>query len=96
LVYERRWDSGGTVRAGNYIFSMKRKQKSSVGNRIFLYAAVKSVGLVSDRRSYIVLRDRWCNIVWNVHVPSEVKSDYSKDSFYEKLQQVFEHFPKVP
>ena len=40
--------------------------------------------------SYVALRDRWCNIiVLNVHAPSEVKSDDSKDSFYEELEQVF-------
>jgi hypothetical protein len=45
--------------------------------------------------SYIVLRGRWCNIiVLNVHAPSEEKSDDSKDSFYEELEQVFYHFPK--
>ena len=45
--------------------------------------------------SYIVLRGRWCNIiVLNVHAPSEDKSDDSKDSFYEELEQVFDHFPK--
>ena len=49
---------------------------------------------VSDRMSYIVLRGRWCNIVLNVHAPSEEKSDGSKDSFDEELEQVFDHFPK--
>ena len=45
--------------------------------------------------SYIVLRGCWCNIiVLNVHAPSEEKSDGSKDSFYEELEQVFDHFPK--
>ena len=45
--------------------------------------------------SYIVLRGRWCNIiVLNVHAPSEEKSDNSKDSFYEELEKVFDHFPK--
>jgi len=30
-----------------------------------------------------------------VHAPTEVKSDDSKDSFYEELEQVFfNHFPK--
>jgi hypothetical protein len=29
-----------------------------------------------------------------VHAPSEEKSDNSKDSFYEELNQVFHHFPK--
>jgi transposase len=41
-----------------------------------------------------VLRSRWRNIVVNVHEPSEEKSDESKDSFYEELEQVFDHFPK--
>jgi hypothetical protein len=45
--------------------------------------------------SYIVLRGRWCNIiVLNVHVPNEDKSDDLKDSFYEELEQVFDHFPR--
>ena len=45
--------------------------------------------------SYIVLRGRWCNIiVLNVHAPSEEKTDSSKDSFYEELEQVFDTFPK--
>ena len=44
--------------------------------------------------SYTVLRDCWCNIiVLNVHEPSEEKSDDSKDSFYEELEQVFDNFP---
>jgi len=42
-----------------------------------------------------VLRGRWHNIiVVNVHAPSEEKSEESKDSFYEELEQVFDHFPK--
>ena len=44
---------------------------------------------------YIVLRGPWCNIiVLNVHSPSEEESDGLKDSFYEELEQVFDHFPK--
>ena len=43
----------------------------------------------------MVLRGCWCNItVSNVHAPNEEKSDYSKDSFCEKLEQVFYNFPK--
>ena len=58
-------------------------------------SAVKRVELVSDTVSYIVLRGPWCNIiVLNVHAPSEEKSDEAKDSFYEELEQVFDHFPK--
>jgi len=38
----------------------------------------------------MVMRGRWCNIiVLNLHAPSEEKSDDSKDSFYEELEQVF-------
>jgi hypothetical protein len=45
--------------------------------------------------SYIVLRGRWCNIiVLNAHAPTEEKGDISKDSSYEELEEVFDHFPK--
>jgi len=55
--------------------------------------AVKKVEFVSERMSYTVLRGGWCNIiVLNVHAPSDEKSDDSKDSFYEELEQVFDHF----
>jgi len=41
------------------------------------------------------MRGCWCNIiVLNVHAPSEDKSDESKDSFYEELEQVFYRLPK--
>jgi hypothetical protein len=43
----------------------------------------------------MVLRGRWCNIIFlNVHAPTEEKSDDSKDSFYEELEQVFGHVPE--
>jgi hypothetical protein len=45
--------------------------------------------------SYIILRGRWCHvIVLNVHAPTEDKPDYVKDSFYEKLELVFDKFRK--
>ena len=60
-----------------------------------IVSALKSVKFVSDRVSYIVLRGLWRNMTdVNVHAPSEGKSDDSKDSFYEKLEQVFDHFLK--
>jgi hypothetical protein len=43
----------------------------------------------------MVLSGRWCNIiVLNVHASTEEESDDSKDSFYEELEEVFDHFPK--
>jgi len=45
--------------------------------------------------SYKVPRGLWCNItVQNVHATSEEKSDVSKDSFYEEIEQVLDHLPK--
>ena len=53
------------------------------------------VEFVSYRVPHTVLRSGWCNIiVLSVHARSEEKSDDSKDSFYEELEQVFDHFPK--
>jgi hypothetical protein len=47
--------------------------------RLFVHkiiiSAVKRVEIVSDRMSYIILRDRWCHmIVLNVHAPTEGKT----------------------
>jgi hypothetical protein len=60
-----------------------------------IISAVKRVEFVSDRMSYIILRGRWCHIVvLNVHAPTEDKIDYVKDIIYEKLEHVFDKFPK--
>jgi hypothetical protein len=45
--------------------------------------------------SYITLRGRWCDIiVLNVHAPTVDKNDDMKESFYEKLERLFDKFPK--
>jgi hypothetical protein len=84
---------------GVYFFLWERAGKSSSGNRFFGHqttvSAIKRVEFVSARMSYIVLRNRWCNIIFlNAHAPTEEKGDDSKDSSYEELEGVFDHFPK--
>jgi hypothetical protein len=87
-------------RAGDSIsFHGKENENHQLGTDFFGHhrkvSAVKGVEFVSDRMLYIVLRGCWCNIVvLNAHAPSEEKSDDSKDSCYEELQQVSNHFPK--
>jgi len=89
-------EQGGTVRAGDYnFFYEKGNENHHLGTEFFVHhrivSEVKRVDFVSGR----ILRGRWCNInILNVQAPREVKSVDSKDSFYEKLEQVFEHFPK--
>ena len=82
---------GNSKSKGLYFFYGKGDENHQLGTGFFVrhrtVSAVKSVDFVSDRVSYIhvVLRGRWCNItVLNVYVPSEEKSDGSKDSFYEE------------
>ena len=94
-LQEVRWDKGGTVGAGdyNYLYG-KGNENHQLGTGFFVHqrraSAVKRVEFVSDRLSYIDLRGRWCKIrVLNVHAPSEEKSDESKCSLYEELEQVF-------
>jgi hypothetical protein len=41
-----------------------------------------------------MLRGRWCDIVRDVHAPTEDKTGDMKDSFYDELERVFNRFPK--
>jgi hypothetical protein len=43
---------------------------------------------------YIRLTGCWCDIILNVHAPTEDKIDDMKDSFYDELERVFDKFPK--
>jgi len=96
-----RWDRGGVVRAEDYnFFNGKGNESHQLGTGFFVHhrvvSAVKRAEFVSVRVLHIVLRGCWCNIiVLNVHAPSDEKSDDSKDSFYEKLEQVFIFFPST-
>jgi hypothetical protein len=46
-------------------------------------------------RGMRILGGRWYDIiVLNVHAPTEDKTDYVKDSFYEELERAFHTFPK--
>jgi hypothetical protein len=56
---------------------------------------VKRIEFVSERKSYIILRGRWCHIiVLNVHAPTEDKTDDVKDSFYKELERLIDKFRK--
>ena len=81
-----RWDKGGPVRTGDYVFSTGKEIKQFDLEQEFVHrriaSAVNKVDFVTDRLLYIVLRGRWRSIiVVNVHVLSEEKSDKSEVSF---------------
>jgi hypothetical protein len=93
-VQEVRWEGVGNEPAGEYTFFYgKGTENHELGTECFVHkrilSAVKRVGFVSDRISYIILRGRWCHImVLNVHAPTEHKTDDVKDSFCEELERI--------
>ena len=44
---------------------------------------------INNRVFCIILKGRWCDIVLNVHAPTENKDDDNKDSFYEEIERLF-------
>jgi hypothetical protein len=43
---------------------------------------------------YTILKGHWCDIILNVHAPTEDKIHNMKDRFCEKLECAFDKFPK--
>jgi hypothetical protein len=83
-VQQVRWDNGGTLRPGDYIFCYGERNKNrELRTGFFVHqriaSAVQRVEFLGDGMSYIVLRGRWySSIVLNVHALSEEKTDDSK------------------
>jgi hypothetical protein len=97
-VLEVTWDMGGTKPAEKYTYFCGRGNENHelcIGFlSITIILTVKRVEFVNDRMSYIILRGRWCDVVLNVHAPTEDKIDDMKDRFYEKIECVLDKFPK--
>jgi hypothetical protein len=97
-VQEVRWEKSGTEWAEDYTFFYGQGNgDNQLGTGFTVHkrivSAVRRVQFISDRKSYIILRGRWCNIiVLNVHAPCEDKGDDVKDSFYEELGRVIDQF----
>jgi exonuclease III len=83
-VQEVRWEGEGCQTADNYTFFYGK------GNFNHHSGTVE----FASEGMYLTLKGRWCDIVLNVHAPTEDKDDDIKDSFYEELEKVHEQFPR--
>ena len=98
-VQEIRLDRNGiSPRADCMLYQGKGNNNHQLGTGFFTHnriqSAVKKADFISDRLSYLILRGRWNTIVLNAHAPTVDKDDLIKDSFYEELEQTFDHFPR--
>ena len=90
----------GHSKSRGLFFSMERETKIINWNRFFVHhrtvSTLKEIEFLVIRcYIYIDMRGRWCSIsVFNVHGPSERKSDGSKDSFYDESEQILNYFSK--
>jgi hypothetical protein len=86
-VEEVRWEKGGTDQAEGYTFFYEERNgdhQLRAGNR---------VDFISDRMSIIILRRRWCRIIFlKIPILCEDKSSDIKDKFYEEPGPVFVSF----
>jgi exonuclease III len=80
-VQEVRREKGGIERAGDYTFFYGQGNGDHQFGTGFLVhkrtvSAIRTVEFITDRISYIILRDCWYNIiVLNVHAPRENNGD---------------------
>jgi hypothetical protein len=77
------------LREKNKFFYGKQNENQELGTGYFLHkrieSTIKRVEFISDRMSYIILRNHWCHIIVpNVHASTEENTDDVKDSFSEE------------
>jgi hypothetical protein len=99
-VPEVGWEGSGTVPAGEYTFLYRKGyENDELGTVCFIHkrimSAVKRVEFVSGRMSCIILRGPWFHVNFrNIHAPTADKIDDMNYTFSEKLERIFDKFPK--
>jgi hypothetical protein len=89
---EVRWEGERYQIADNYTFFYEKVTGFFIHNRII--SPVKRVEFVSDSMSDITLKGHWCDIVLNVHAPTDDKDYDLKNNFRKELEQVFDMLPR--
>lgn len=99
-IQETRWPGNDNLRTGNWtiFYSGGTEHQNGVGfignDKILLI--VKKFEAINDRICCIEIESKWFNIVIvNCYAPTEDKEDEIKDTFYDRLDAIYDLYRQI-
>lgn len=97
-LQEVRWIGEGYIHKNGYKLFYGGTNKHELGTAFLVknrhVNSVKNIKFVNERISYIQMKGKFCDQFYiNVHAPTNVSEDETKDEFYDTLEQIYNQIP---